>query len=134
MLEFKAVIEKAVQLAALTAALLALAVSAAAAQHAAPFDIYAIPVHVDQTAASAIAARDAARIEGERHAYRLMLSRLTLAANAARLPPPNDSALNDLIQGFEVANERRSNVRYIADYTYHFRADGIHDLLRQAHI
>ena len=83
--------------------------ASALAQQAAPFDVYAIPVHVDQTAASANAARDAARFEGARHAYIRMLSRLTRASDAARLPPANDASLNDLIQGFEVANERRSD-------------------------
>ncbi|HXP12045.1 MAG TPA: DUF2066 domain-containing protein [Stellaceae bacterium] len=118
-------------------AMLALAAfwdASALAQQAAPFDVYAIPVHVDQTAASANAARDAARLEGERHAYIRMLSRLTRASDAARLPPANNATLDDLIQGFEVANERRSAVRYFADYTYHFRPDAVRALLRQAQI
>ena len=104
------------------------------AQKSAPFDVYAVPVHVDVTASSAIAARDSARADGQRHAYILMLSRLTRANDSSRLPPPNDAALNDLVQGFEVANERRSSVRYIADYAYHFRPDGIRAVLRQAQI
>jgi hypothetical protein len=33
-----------------------------------------------------------------------------------------------------VANERVSGVRYLADYTYHFRADAVRNLLRQANI
>ena len=37
---------------------------------------------------------------------RSLLDRLTLAADRARLPPANDALLNDLIGGFEVANER----------------------------
>ena len=122
------------RLALYAAALAAFWAGAAAAQQAAPFDVYAIQVHVDQTAASATNARDAARLDGERHAYQLMLSRLTRASDAARLPPANDAVLNDLIQGFEVANERRSNVRYFADYTFHFRPDGVRALLRQAQI
>jgi uncharacterized protein DUF2066 len=130
----KAVIGRGLLLAALAVALTAFRAAPALAQQAASFDVYAIQVHVDQTAASANAARDAARLEGEHHAYILMLSRLTRASDAARLPPANDASLNDLIQGFEVANERRSNVRYFADYTYHFRPDGIRALLRQAQI
>jgi len=121
-------------LAVLALALAAFGAAPAWAQQAAPFDVYAIAVHVDQTSSSATSARDAARLEGERHAYILMLSRLTRASDAARLPPANDATLNDLIQGFEVANERRSAVRYFADYTYHFRPDGVRALLRQAHI
>jgi len=116
------------------AALAAFWSAAAFAQQAPPFDIYAIPVHVDQTSSSATSARDAARLDGERRAYILMLSRLTRASDAARLPPANDASLNDLIQGFEVANERRSNVRYFADYTFHFQSGGVRNLLRQAQI
>jgi hypothetical protein len=133
-LKREAVIGRCLRLAFCAAALAAFGGAAASAQQPAPFDVYAISVHVDQTAASANAARDAARLEGERHAYRLMLSRLTRAADAARLPPPNDADLNDLIQGFEVANERRSAVRYFADYTFHFQPDGIRNILRQAQI
>jgi hypothetical protein len=133
-LKRKAETGKGRRLAACAAALAAFWAASSSAQQAAPFDLYAIPVHVDQTAASAIAARDAARAEGQRHAYRLMLSRLTRAADAARLPPADDAMLNNLIQGFEVANERRSAVRYFADYTYHFQPDGIRNLLRQAQI
>ena len=121
-------------LAALAVALAVFRAAPVLAQQAAPFDVYAIQVHVDQTAASANVARDTARLEGERHAYILMLSRLTRASDAARLPPANDASLNDLIQGFEVANERRSNVRYFADYTFHFQPDRIRALLRQAQI
>ena len=136
-LKLEAVIGKVARFALLAAAAPAFWAAAAFAQQPAqpaPFDVYAIQVHVDQTAASANAARDAARLDGGRHAYLLMLYRLTRAADAARLPPASDAALNDLIQGFEVANERRSNVRYLADYTYHFRPDGIRSLLRQAQI
>ena len=127
-------IGKCLFLAALSLALAGFAAAPSWAQKAAPFDVYAVRVHLDETAASAISARDAARGEGQRHAYILMLSRLTRANDASRLPPPNDAALNDLIQGFEVANERRSSVRYIADFTYHFRPDGIRAVLRQAQI
>ena len=84
-------------LAVLALALAAFGAAPAWAQQAAPFDVYAIAVHVDQTSSSATSARDAARLEGERHAYILMLSRLTRASDAARLPPANDASLNDLI-------------------------------------
>ena len=99
------------------------------------FDVFTIAdVRVDVTAASASAARDQALIEGERSALRLLIERLTLAAGRSRLPQPNNAQLNDLVQGFEVANERRSGVRYIADYTFHFRPDSVRQLLSQAGI
>ena len=97
-------------------------------------DIFTVSVPVDATAANANAARDAARLDGERRAYAALLDRLTLATDRARLPAANDAMLNDIIQGFEVANERRSTVRYLADYTFHFRADAIEQLLREQKI
>jgi hypothetical protein len=112
---------------AAAAALACFDFSAAAADRA---DIFAVSVPLDATAANANAARDAARLDGERRAYAALLDRLTLASDRGRLPAASDAALNDLIQGFEVANERRSTVRYLADYTFHFRADAIEQLLR----
>jgi hypothetical protein len=98
-------------------------------------DVYTIPsVPVDATAANANAARDAARIDGERRAYQLLLGRLTLEADRARRPKVSNAALQDLVQGFEVAKERTSGVRYLAEYTFHFRADAVRRLLRQAGI
>lgn len=102
-------------------------ISAVAADRA---DVFAVSVPVDATAVSANAARDAARLDGQRRAYAVLLNRLTLASDRARLPPVTDALLNDVVQGFEVANERRSTVRYLADYTFHFRADVVEQLLR----
>ena len=97
-------------------------------------DIFTVSVPVDATAANANAARDTARLDGEHRAYAALLDRLTLASDRARLPTATDAMLNDLIQGFEVANERRSTVRYLADYTFHFRRDAIEQLLRDQKI
>jgi hypothetical protein len=116
---------------AAVAALVSVGFSAAAADRAA---VFTVSVPVDATAANANAARDAARLDGERRAYTALLDRLTLARDHARLPAASDAALNDIVQGFEVANERRSSVRYLADYTFHFRADAIEQLLRDQKI
>src|SRR5690348_1491400 len=120
--------------AALAAICLALAAASANAQSAPrQAGVYTVAnVPVDATAASADAARDAARLQGEHQAYAILLARLTRASDASRLPPANDATLNDLIQGFEVANERHSTVRYLANYTFHFRPDAVRQLLRGA--
>jgi hypothetical protein len=115
--------------------LLLLAAAPAAAQSG--FDVFTIgPVPVDVTAQSASAARDQALAEGERSAFQTLFERLTLAAerNAGRVRPPRVSGVQlvELVRGFEVANERRSGVRYIATYTFHFQPDGIRQLLSQA--
>lgn len=97
-------------------------------------DVFSVTVPVDATAASADAAREAARLEGERDAYTKLLQRLTLAKDQARLPPPTDAMLNDVIQDFEVSDERHSTVRYLANYTFRFRPDLIEQLLRSNNI
>jgi hypothetical protein len=112
---------------ALIAALVALAMPASALTRA---EIFTVSVPVDATAASATAARDAARLDGQRKAFAALLDRLTLAKDRGRLPAPNDTTLNQVIIGFEVANERRSSVRYLAEYTFHFRPDVVEQLLR----
>jgi hypothetical protein len=91
-------------------------------------------VAVDATAASAIAAREAARLDGQRRAFGLLMARLTLAADRGRIPKPPDSRLTDMVRDFEVANERSSAVRYLADYTFRFRPEDVRRLLGDAGI
>src|SRR5487761_1330121 len=113
--------------------LVLMAVAAQAQTPSTVASVYTVAnVPVDATAASADAAREAARLQGERAAYNILMARLTQASDANRLPPVSDTALSDLIQGFEVANERHSAVRYLANYTFHFRPDAIRQLLRRA--
>lgn len=98
------------------------------------FDVFAVSVPVDATASNATAARDEARADGEQRAFRALVDRLTLSSARNRLPRIGNTQLTDLVQGFEVANERRSGVRYLADYTFRFRPDAVRQLLRQAGI
>jgi hypothetical protein len=91
-------------------------------------------VPVDATAANASAARDLAIAEGEQQAFRMLMDRLTQPNDRARVPKVTLAQLNDLVQGFEVANERRSGVRYLADYTFHFRPEAVRQFLRRAGI
>lgn len=108
--------------------------AAAPARTANPrYDVYTVsPVPVDATAASAAAARDQAIVEGEQHALQLLLGRLTLAGDRGKLPRVSTARLNDLVQGFEVANEHHSGVRYLADLTIHFRPEAVRQMLRQS--
>ena len=108
----------------------ALASGPARAATATRTDIFTVSVPLDATAANADAARDQARADGERKAYAALLARLTLPRDRSRLPPPTDTLLNQVVQGFQVANEHHSTVRYLADYTYHFRATAVEQLLR----
>jgi hypothetical protein len=91
-------------------------------------------IPVDQTAATALAAREAARLDGQRRAFAALIERLTLAADRGRVQRPPDAQLTDMVRDFEVANERSSTVRYLADYTFRFRPDDVRKLLADAGI
>jgi hypothetical protein len=106
----------------------------AQAQRQARNEVFAVTVPVDATAATASAARDAARADGQRRAFRQLVERLAASGDAARLPRIDDATLTNMVQDIEVANERSSAVRYLAEYTYRFRPDAVRRLLRQANV
>lgn len=113
------------------ATLLTLALSLAPAALAADlFTIAAVPV--DATAASAAEARNAAVARGQREAFRLLIQSLVARDDQRRAPQVNDARLNDLVQGFEIADERTSATRYIARLTVAFRPSAVRQLLRDA--
>ncbi len=93
-------------------------------------DIFSVSVPVDATAASATAARESARLDGQRRAYGALFDRLAVGRDRAKVPAPTDAVLNDIITSFEVANERRSDVRYLATLTFHFRPAAVEQILR----
>lgn len=92
------------------------------------------PVPVDATAATATAARDAARADGQRKALRLLFERLVPSSDLTRLPRVDDATLVGLVQDFSVAAERSSATRYLADYTIRFRPEEVRRLLRQGNV
>ena len=92
------------------------------------FTVAGVPV--DVTAETAAKARDAALIEGHRAAYDKLLRRLTLRRDHGRLPKLSDGQIAELVQGFEVADEKTSRVRYLARLTVRFKAGQIRGLLR----
>jgi hypothetical protein len=83
-------------------------------------------VHEDVTAASALAARDEAQAQGQQQAFDTLMSRLA----PGRAPHVTPDQLTDLVASFAVANERTSAVRYVADYTFHFKPAAIRQLLQ----
>jgi len=87
-------------------------------------------VAVDATSQSAVQAREIARADGERRAFRMLLERLTLKQDWSRLPKVTDADLLGLVQDFEVDSERSSTVRYLATLTYRFRPEPVRRLLR----
>src|SRR5579863_2899536 len=63
------------------------------------FDVFTVsPVAVDATAANATAARDQALADGQQHAFRILMDRLTLATDRDRLPRLGNAQIVDLVQ------------------------------------
>jgi hypothetical protein len=93
---------------------------------------YSATVKVDATADSTAAARELARIDGQRRALTAVIDRLSGSPDTVKLPKLDDKAITDMVASFEVANERMSAVRYVADYTFHFRQSKIRRLVRVA--
>lgn len=103
----------------------------ARAQDADPFSA---TVTVDATAETAAKARETARLDGQRRALATLVERLPGASPAAKPPKLDDKTITDLVASFEVANERMSAVRYVAEYTFHFRPAEVRRVLRNAGI
>jgi Uncharacterized protein conserved in bacteria (DUF2066) len=97
-------------------------------------DRYSATVKVDATADSAAAARAIARTDGQRHALQQVIGQLSGSTDLSKLPKLDDSAITNLVANFEVADEKMSTVRYLADYTFHFRPAKIRQLMRSANI
>jgi len=119
----------------LGAALLALlAVAGATRTAAAQDDPYSTTVALDATSDNVAKARDIARTDGQRRALTAVIDRLAGGPGKAKPPKLSDNQITDLVTSFEVANEKMSAVRYVADYTYHFRADALTKTLQSAGI
>jgi hypothetical protein len=95
-------------------------------------EAYSTTVKVGATAESAAAAREVARIDGQRRALAAVIERLSGASEPAAPPKLDDKTITDMVASFEVANEHMSAVRYVADYTFHFRPSKVRRLVRVA--
>jgi len=92
-------------------------------------EAFSATVKVDATADSAAAAREVARIDGQRRALAAVIEHLS-GSSGTKPPQLDDKAITDMVDSFEVTNERMSAVRYIADYTFHFRPSKVRRLVR----
>ena len=97
-------------------------------------DPYSATVKVDATADNAAAARTLARHDGQQRALMEVIEHLTGSTDQTKLPKLDDKAITNMVNSFEVANEKMSAVRYLADYTFHFRPAKVRQLLRNAGI
>ena len=110
--------------------LLAVALPSAASFAQERSERFSATVKVDATADTVNAARDLARIDGQRRALGVVIDRLSGSSDNAKLPKLDDKTITDMVESFEVANERMSAVRYLADYTFHFRPSKVRRLVR----
>jgi Uncharacterized protein conserved in bacteria (DUF2066) len=99
-----------------------------------PDDPYTATVKVDATADNAAAARTLARHDGQQRALMEVIEHLTGSTDQPKLPKLDDKAIRGMVDSFEVADEKMSAVRYLANYTFHFRAAKVRQLLRSADI
>ncbi|NWH09040.1 MAG: DUF2066 domain-containing protein [Alphaproteobacteria bacterium] len=98
---------------------------------AAPGDLYTVAdVPVDATAGSAIEARDIAIANGRVAAWTQLWQRLTPQPEWGKIPALSSQQLDDMIVGINVANERRSSTRYLANITYTFNEGQVQSILR----
>jgi len=88
-------------------------------------------VSVDATSNSANAARDIALSQGRPTAWQRLYRRLTPPAQWPNQPNPDEATLQRMILSMEIANERRSTTRYLADVTYNFNPAEVQQLLRR---
>jgi hypothetical protein len=95
-------------------------------------DILQASVAVDATAQSASQAREKALQEGQQQAFRRLLESMTVEADRARLPHPNN--WQDWLVDISVDQEKSSAVRYLAILTVRFKAQPVRALLKNANI
>lgn len=86
-------------------------------------------VDVDETARNVTLAREQALNKGQRLALERLFRRIILISDRKKLPNFSDQQVMDFISGFEINDERRSDVRYIASLVVHFNRDKVNEVL-----
>ncbi|HEX3943547.1 MAG TPA: DUF2066 domain-containing protein [Rhizomicrobium sp.] len=97
-------------------------------------DPYSVTVPVDATAASASVAENNAINGGRGRAWAELSHRLVPQKDWSKLPALDNTALERLIRGYSVANEKRSTTRYVARITYVFNPAAVKHLFRVANL
>ncbi|MEQ8708001.1 MAG: DUF2066 domain-containing protein [Rhodospirillales bacterium] len=108
-------------------AIISFSVPAVAQTATDPYSVNGVPV--DETAASAQAARTTALANGQKKAFDILLRRLTLSADHSRLPAIPAGQIVNYVRDFSV-DEKSSDVRYIAQMDVRFRSADVRSLLR----
>lgn len=86
-------------------------------------------VEVDETSRNVTTARDRALQKGQRAALERLFRRIIRISDRENLPSFTDQEVQEFISGFEINDERRSSVRYIASLIVHFNRTKINEVL-----
>lgn len=114
----------------LSCCLVALLVAMAPA-HAQPPVYTVAKVAVNTQASDAVTAKEEAIREGSKRAFRKLLWRLVAFKAHDRLPELSASAIDGMLDGFVVREERFSSTRYIATLDFTFDPGAVRDLLNR---
>lgn len=97
-------------------------------------DVYTVRVPVDVTAESAAKARDKALFQAQAEGVQRVLKRMVLAEDQKLFAALQPDDMQRIVQGFEVSDERISQVRYIGTITMRFAAAALRERFRAAGI
>jgi hypothetical protein len=97
-------------------------------------DAYTATVTVDATSDNVAKARDMARVDGAKRALNTVIAKLAGGPDKVKPLKLSDDQVTDMVASFEVANEKMSAVRYVADYTYHFKQAAVDKVMQSAGI
>ncbi len=86
-------------------------------------------ISMDETAATSRRASTAALRKAERVALEKLFRKIIREEDQAKLPELSAGQVTELVSGIEVAHEKTSHVRYIADFTVHFSRAKIYNFL-----
>ncbi len=82
-------------------------------------------VEIDRSAATGLAARDAAIVEAQRTAFRRLMERMVPRERLAALPRVTERQIGDMVDHFEIQRERITGTRYAASFTVAFRPEAV---------
>lgn len=88
-------------------------------------------ISIDETAATSSRASQAAVRAAQRIALEKLFRKIIREEDHAALPVLTDGQITELVSGLEVANEKSSRIRYIADFTVHFSRDKVYNFLSE---
>lgn len=91
-------------------------------------------VEVDETSRNVTTSRDRALRKGRRSALERLFRRIILSTDRNKLASFSDLEVEDFISGFEIHDEKRSNVRYIASLVVHFNRAKVNEVLSEYQI